>query len=99
MIDLKTPCEAMAVRFNLPIQSVANLCPKELVGAAGNYAVRFSKTELEDLVGEWLRAVEAASKAAMAEIVAKSTDAKRLRYFRRRYGPHITMEHLPKGRK
>lgn len=97
MIDLSQPATMLSQRFGVDIQTVRTLCPQDLIGAAGNYARRYTALEIDELMLEWCRKVEMAAKNKNKH--KNECDAKRLKYFRRKYGPHITMEHLPRAAK
>lgn len=89
---------ALACRFGITEQLAANLCPADLVGAFTNPG-RMRVEELDALINDWFDIVQNEGLEAARRKEAVSLDAKRLKYFRRRYGPHITLEHLPRGRK
>ncbi len=97
MIDLTLPAKNISERYNLPVQEVIALCPQRLALASSSTFVQYRREELEALVDEWADAVVAVAKNRRR--VSEESDLKRLKYFRRKYGPHITMEHLPRGKK
>ena len=93
---LEQAAKSIATRYNIPMQDVINCCPTDLVNQTRGYGVqRISVVEMEQMVDEWGDAVRDIAKRRFAQ----SSDAKRLKYFRRKYGPHITMEHLPRAAK
>jgi hypothetical protein len=89
---------ALAYKFELPERRVSELCPSELIGAFTNPG-RLRIDEIDALINDWHDLVQAEVQDIAARKEALNLDAKRLKYFRRRYGPHITAEHLPRGRK
>lgn len=86
----------IATHYGIPMQDVIDCCPTDLANQTRGYGVpRMQRVELEALVAQWRDAVSKIAKRRFAQ----SSDAKRLAHFRRKYGPHITLEHLPRGKK
>jgi hypothetical protein len=95
---LMSAAKAIATKHDLPVQDVITCCPPALVRQTGPLAIgRMCVDEMEALVDQWGDAVSEIAKSRRR--VREESDLKRLKYFRRKYGPHITMEHLPRGKK
>lgn len=86
--------EATARRHSVSVDVATKTCPMHLRRLINTQRtpMRIAEDYVENLILEWDRAIEAIKREA------QHFDDKRLKNLRRRYGPHITLAHLPHGK-
>lgn len=94
MSELSAVVKALSEKYGISENDVAKMCPAEL--SLRPYTP-MSRQTCEMLVLRWEREVEGVWRKVHAAKI--EYDAKRLRYFRSRFGPRITMNDLPRGAK
>jgi aminoglycoside phosphotransferase len=85
---------AFASRYKITPQQAVDAIPPRL-REIHDYKLNVSAPEIDDLLAVWGERC----KACIRPKVSEEVDRRRLANFRRRYGPNITMEHLPRGKK